>query len=56
MEETAETNYATCITISTYTTQKEMIIPGCLAILAPLLLGKIIIKIWYVVTAGNLVV
>jgi K(+)-stimulated pyrophosphate-energized sodium pump len=42
MEGTAEPDYAACITISTDAALKQMIIPGCLAIVAPLLIGKVL--------------
>jgi K(+)-stimulated pyrophosphate-energized sodium pump len=42
MEGTAEPDYAACITISTDAALKQMIIPGCLAIIAPLLIGKVL--------------
>ena len=42
MEGTAEPDYASCITISTNAALKEMIIPGLMAILAPVLVGKLL--------------
>ena len=42
MEGTAEPDYAACITISTNAALREMILPGCMAIFAPLLVGKLL--------------
>ena len=42
MEGKAEPDYAACITISTNAALKQMIVPGIIAILAPLLIGKLL--------------
>ncbi|MDD1673860.1 MAG: sodium-translocating pyrophosphatase [Methanomicrobiales archaeon] len=42
MEGTAEPDYAACITISTNAALKQMIVPGLMAIAAPLLIGKLL--------------
>ncbi|MDD1673155.1 MAG: sodium-translocating pyrophosphatase [Methanomicrobiales archaeon] len=42
MEGTAEPDYAACITISTNAALKQMIVPGVMAIVAPLLIGKLL--------------
>ena len=42
MEGTAEPDYAACITISTNAALKQMVLPGLMAILAPLLVGKLL--------------
>jgi len=39
MEETAEPDYATCVTLCTRSAQKEMIAPSMLAVLAPIVIG-----------------
>lgn len=39
MEGTAEPDYATCITISTNAALKQMILPGLMAIFAPVIIG-----------------
>ncbi len=44
MEGTAQADYATCVAISTESALKEMIIPGTLAVVAPLLIGHILGK------------
>ncbi len=41
MEGTGRPDYATCVSISTHAALKEMIIPGLLAVIAPLLIGLI---------------
>jgi len=42
MEGTAEPDYAACITISTNAALRQMVIPGIMAIAAPLLVGKLL--------------
>jgi K(+)-stimulated pyrophosphate-energized sodium pump len=42
MEGTAEPDYAACITISTNAAIRQMIVPGLMAIVAPLLIGKLL--------------
>jgi K(+)-stimulated pyrophosphate-energized sodium pump len=42
MEGTAEPDYTACITISTNAALRQMVIPGCLAIVAPLLMGRVL--------------
>lgn len=42
MEGNAEPDYAACITISTNAALKQMILPGCMAILAPLVVGLLL--------------
>lgn len=44
MEGTGQADYATCVAISTESALKEMIIPGALAVVAPLLIGHILGK------------
>ncbi|MDD1659867.1 MAG: sodium-translocating pyrophosphatase [Methanomicrobiales archaeon] len=42
MEGTAEPDYTACITISTNAALRQMVVPGCLAIVAPLLMGRLL--------------
>ncbi|NLL10645.1 MAG: sodium/proton-translocating pyrophosphatase, partial [Methanomicrobiales archaeon] len=42
MEGEAEPDYASCITISTNAALKQMVIPGLMAILAPVIIGKLL--------------
>ncbi len=42
MEGTTDPDYASCITISTNAALKEMILPGIMAIVAPVVIGKIL--------------
>ena len=41
MEGTSKPNYARCVDISTSAALKEMVVPGCIAILAPIVIGLI---------------
>ena len=41
MEGTSKPNYARCVDISTSAALKEMIAPGCIAILAPIVVGLV---------------
>ncbi|HWQ68165.1 MAG TPA: sodium-translocating pyrophosphatase [Methanospirillum sp.] len=42
MEGTTDPDYASCITISTNAALKEMLLPGLMAILAPVIVGKLL--------------
>lgn len=44
MEGTGEADYATCVAISTESALKEMIIPGALAVVVPLVVGHVLGK------------
>lgn len=41
MEGTSKPNYARCVDISTSAALKEMVVPGCIAILAPIVVGLV---------------
>ncbi|MCA9078725.1 MAG: sodium-translocating pyrophosphatase, partial [Planctomycetaceae bacterium] len=42
MEEEAEPDYAACVDISTAAAQREMVVPACLGILVPIVVGMIL--------------
>jgi len=42
MEGTAKADYATCVNIATTAAQKEMVVPSCIAIAAPVIVGLLI--------------